>query len=191
MARHAFTPTSVQRRFVTLNANASRNYLARQLNISETTLLKYFRTELGLSPTKVRGPVGSVGIVGMTGPLGFTGATGPSAPQLSPAERARQILQQLRAQAGVTQVTTATVKTTKGAAKPKKSPSNHGTRWTSSDDNRLVAQFKAGTSVDGMAKLMGRTTYAVLGRLHSLGYLTFDRTNLTYYTKPTAYFTIT
>lgn len=69
-------------------------------------------------------------------------------------------------------------------------PANHRARWSLGDDLELSLHFGRGVSASELAKLMKRTKYAVIGRLHTLGLLSFNKDTMTYYTKPQYYYKI-
>jgi hypothetical protein len=75
-------------------------------------------------------------------------------------------------------------------AKAALKPPNHRARWTQDDDLELVSSFGRGLSASELAKSLGRTKYAAIGRLHTLGLLSFDKDTLTYYTKPQHYYRV-
>jgi len=69
-------------------------------------------------------------------------------------------------------------------------PENHRHRWTLEQDLALVTAFGRGLPASDLAKDQKRTKYAVIGRLHTLGLLSFDKDTLTYYTKPQHYYRV-
>jgi hypothetical protein len=50
-------------------------------------------------------------------------------------------------------------------------PPNAGEPWTPEDDARLAEAFRAGTPLDEIARLMGRTRWGTQSRLVKRGYL--------------------
>jgi len=75
-------------------------------------------------------------------------------------------------------------------AAAKEKPANHRARWTTDQDLQLVVEFSKGMAASQLAKEMKRTKFAVIGRLHTLGLLSFDKDTMTYFTKPQHYYTI-
>lgn len=69
-------------------------------------------------------------------------------------------------------------------------PENHRHRWTPDQDLALVIAFGRGAAASELAKSQKRTKYAVIGRLHTLGLLSFDKDTLTYYTVPQHYYRV-
>ena len=74
--------------------------------------------------------------------------------------------------------------------KKQQPPENHRHRWTPEQDLALVTAFGRGLPASDLAKDQKRTKYAVIGRLHTLGLLSFDKDTLTYYTKPQHYYRV-
>jgi len=56
-------------------------------------------------------------------------------------------------------------------ARSKALPDNAGQSWSREEDLELIDQFKAGASIDELAKLHGRTVGAMRSRLLKLGML--------------------
>ena len=75
-------------------------------------------------------------------------------------------------------------------AKISEKPTNHRARWTTDQDLVLVVGFSKGLAASELAKELKRTKFAVIGRLHTLGLLSFDKDTMTYFTKPQHYYTI-
>lgn len=48
-------------------------------------------------------------------------------------------------------------------------PLNAGNPWTSDEEQRLVSKFDAGTPIEDLARLHGRTPVAITSRLEKLG----------------------
>lgn len=71
-----------------------------------------------------------------------------------------------------------------------RTPTNHRARWTQEQDLELLKAFNGGMSASELAKDQRRTKYAVIGRLHTLGVLSFDKDTMTYYTKPQHYYRV-
>jgi len=94
----------------------------------------------------------------------------------------------------ITTTKTSTARTRAILAKIKKKqpplPENHRHRWTAEQDLALVTAFGRGLPASDLAKDQKRTKYAVIGRLHTLGLLSFDKDTLTYYTKPQHYYRV-
>jgi acyl carrier protein len=64
-------------------------------------------------------------------------------------------------------------------------PANHQKRWSEDDEGLLVFRYAQGTPIDLIAKELGRTKVAVLGRLAELGFVYFDKDENAYFTAPT------
>ena len=78
----------------------------------------------------------------------------------------------------------------KPTATPGSKPLKHNAPWTEQQNAKLVKLFAVGTDPDAMSKEMSRTIHSVLGQLHKLDILSFDKTKGTYYTKPVAFYKV-
>ena len=56
-------------------------------------------------------------------------------------------------------------------------PLNAGNPWTSDEEQRLVDKFDAGTPIEDLARLHGRTPVAISSRLEKLGRIESSRQN--------------
>ena len=56
-------------------------------------------------------------------------------------------------------------------------PPNAGRPWNSDEERRLVSKFDAGTSIEELARLHGRTPVAISSRLVKLGKIESDKQN--------------
>lgn len=63
-------------------------------------------------------------------------------------------------------------------------PTNHRAAWDIAADNVLLSGFAADATPAELAKICGRTASAVAGRLHSLGFLIFDKVEKAFKTAP-------
>lgn len=66
-------------------------------------------------------------------------------------------------------------------------PIKHRAKWTETDDNKLLKMFCTNVCPEVMAGEMNRTVNSILGRLHALGVLSFDKDQGCYYTKTPYY----
>ena len=71
-----------------------------------------------------------------------------------------------------------------GCCKSDQKPENHQKRWSVEEEQALVYNYAAGTAIDLIAKVMGRTEVSILQRLTQLGLVTFNRADNAYYTMP-------
>jgi len=76
------------------------------------------------------------------------------------------------------------------AESQQRKPEKHRERWSLGDDLELSLHFGKGVSASDLAERLKRTKLAVIGRLHALGLLSFDKDTMTYYTKPQHYYKI-
>jgi hypothetical protein len=66
-------------------------------------------------------------------------------------------------------------------------PKQHRAPWTDAQDFQLLKLFATNICPDEIAAQMNRTIYSILGRLHTIGVLSFDKEQGCYYTKTPYY----
>ena len=66
-------------------------------------------------------------------------------------------------------------------------PKQHRAPWTDAQDFQLLKLFATNVCPDEIAAQMNRTIYSILGRLHTIGVLSFDKEQGCYYTKTPYY----
>lgn len=66
-------------------------------------------------------------------------------------------------------------------------PKQHRAPWTDAQDFQLLKLFATNICPDEIAAQMNRTIYSILGRLHLIGVLSFDKEQGGYYTKTPYY----
>ena len=66
-------------------------------------------------------------------------------------------------------------------------PKQHRAPWTDAQDFQLLKLFATNICPDEIAAQMNRTIYSILGRLHTIGVLSFDKDQGIYYTKTPYY----
>jgi hypothetical protein len=73
---------------------------------------------------------------------------------------------------------------------PGAKPLSHNKSWTKARDTELVKLFAMNVQPDEIGRALNRTTYSILGRLHTLGILSFDKNLNTYFTYPVPYYRV-
>jgi hypothetical protein len=76
---------------------------------------------------------------------------------------------------------------TKISASNGTAPKQHRAPWTDAQDFQLLKLFATNVCPDEIAAQMNRTIYSILGRLHAIGVLSFDKDQGGYYTKTPYY----
>lgn len=76
---------------------------------------------------------------------------------------------------------------TKISASNGTAPKQHRAPWTDAQDFQLLKLFATNVCPDEIAAQMNRTIYSILGRLHTIGALSFDKDQGIYYTKTPYY----
>ena len=66
-------------------------------------------------------------------------------------------------------------------------PKQHRAPWTDAQDFQLLKLFATNICPDEIAAQMNRTIHSILGRLHTIGVLSFDKDQGCYYTKTPYY----
>ena len=76
---------------------------------------------------------------------------------------------------------------TKFSASNGTAPKQHRAPWTDAQDFQLLKLFVTNICPEEIAAHMNRTIHSILGRLHTIGALSFDKDQGIYYTKTPYY----